>query len=203
MGCVAGPGAGVLLAAAPAGGMEAAACSLAENESGGGGGPLERDCSLSCGGATAGAARARGWGTAAAAMTGCTYGGECGEGDGTAARPDWRRVWTASSTAAVNALNGCKLMSRAAGESENSVRAACWDRSRDAATAFVASVSREGWPNGAGEVDETEPENWPCEPGVSERFRGWITRAIVGSALCCAIQSVRASRRSTSATGQV
>ena len=73
-------------------------------------------------------------------------------GDGTAAGPDWRRVWTAGSTAAVKALNDCKLMSRAAGESENSVRAACSDRSRDAATAFAASVSREGWPNGAKEA---------------------------------------------------
>ena len=32
-------------------------------------------------------------------------------------------------------------------------------------------------------------------------FRKLITRAIVWSALCCAIQSVSASKRSTSATG--
>ena len=34
-------------------------------------------------------------------------------------------------------------------------------------------------------------------------FKTWTTRAIVGSALCCAIQSVRASKRSISATGHV
>ena len=32
-------------------------------------------------------------------------------------------------------------------------------------------------------------------------FRKWITRAIVGSAFYCAIQSTRAFRRSASATG--
>ena len=115
-------------------------------------GECERICSLGCGGAKAGAARARGWGAAAAAVTGCTCGGECGEGDETAAGPDRRRVWTAGSTAAVKALNGCKLMPRTAGESANSVRPACCDRARDAATKFAASVSREGWPNGAGEA---------------------------------------------------
>ena len=203
MGCVDGPGAGVLLAAAPAGGMEAAARSVAEDKTGKGGGACERACSLCCGGATAGAARARGWGTAAAAVTGCTCGGECGEGDGTAAGLDWRRVYTAGSTAAVKALNGCKLVSRAAGESENSMMAACCDRSRDAATAFAASVSCEGWPNGAGEalcgeVDGAEPENWPCEPDVSERLRPGGGRVVDSAVrmwgMCCLAGGERKAR---------
>ena len=101
MGCVAGPGAGVLLSAAPAGRIKPTAHSIAKDESRKGGGACKRACLLGCGGATAGAARAEGWGTAAATVTGSTCGGECGAGDRAAAGPDLRRVWTTGLTAAV------------------------------------------------------------------------------------------------------
>ena len=78
--------------------------------------------------------------------------------------------------AAVTTPTGCRLALRAAGKPGDSTRAACCDFSWDAALSFAASVSCEGWPNGADEalcdeLDTAEPENWPCEPGVSERLR--------------------------------
>ena len=85
-------------------------------------------------------------------MTGCTCGDECGAGDGDAAGPDRRRERLTGSTAAVKTPRGCRLALRAAGEPGDSTRAACCDCSRDAAAAFAASVTREKWPNGAGEA---------------------------------------------------
>ena len=166
----------MLLAAAPAVEMGVAARSVAKEESGRGRGACGRACSLVCCGATAGAAREKDWGTEVAAVTGCTCGDECEAGDKAAANPDRRLERLTGSTAAVKMQTNCRLELRAAGEPDDSTRTACCDCSRDAAAAFAASVSREGWPNIAGEalcdeIDGAKPENWPCEPGVSERFR--------------------------------
>ena len=121
------------------------------------------------GGATAGAARAEGWGTAVAAVVGCTCGDQYGAGDGAAAGPDRRRERLTGSTAAVKTPRGCRLALSAAGEPGDSTRAACCDSSRDAATAFAASVSREGCRTARARLDVTSLMGLSLRTGLASR----------------------------------